>query len=375
MAAPRASSAAASQKLTLGLICRTLGVEDVDAILNLRALHLDGLRIDRVGNLEAFAGTLKELHLQRNRIASKRRTSGVPRRVLDLSGNALEAVPVSLPGASLTVLDLRGNAFGDGVPDTDRGRVLAPARAEELDGAAVERRGGAAPEARPLASAAAAAARRAGPRAPGRRARRLRALVGDRPASPADRRAALRRRRGPRGGGARLLRGPRPRRARRRRGPARGPPRRAPPPRRRRDGKENDGLYALDPAIERAFAGLAKFEGDADGALDATRATRTAARPRCALRWRARAAEDRAASARAPPTPPGDRAATHAASRARRSFADDAAAAAATRDARDLADEYDAAPARHDATRFDDLPDAGSDFSDSDDDVGAKGGR
>ena len=52
-----------------------------------------------------------------------------------------------------------------------------------------------------------------------------------------------------------------------------------------------------------------------------------------------------------------------------------AAAAAATRDARDLADEYDAAPARHDVTRFDDLPDAGSDFSDSDDDVGAKGGR
>ena len=134
MAAPRPSSAAASQKLTLGLICRTLGVEDVDAILNLRALHLDGLRIDRVGNLEAFAGTLRELHLQRNRIASvdgealahlapslavlNLSRNGLREapdlrefralRVLDLSGNALEAVPVSLPGASLTVLDLRG---------------------------------------------------------------------------------------------------------------------------------------------------------------------------------------------------------------------------------------------------------------------------
>ena len=109
-------------------------------------------------NLEAFAGTLKELHLQRNRIASvdgealahlapslavlNLSRNGLREapdlsafralRVLDLSGNALEAVPVSLPGASLTVLDLRGNAFGDGVPDRDRGRVLAGCPA--LDG-------------------------------------------------------------------------------------------------------------------------------------------------------------------------------------------------------------------------------------------------
>ncbi|KAH8047089.1 hypothetical protein JL720_16225 [Aureococcus anophagefferens] len=287
MAAPRASSAAASQKLTLGLICRTLGVEDVDAILNLRALHLDGLRIDRVGNLEAFAGTLKELHLQRNRIASKRRTSGVPRRVLDLSGNALEAVPVSLPGASLTVLDLRGNAFGDGVPDTDRGRVLAACPAEELDGAAVERRGGAAPEARPWRR------RRRPPRGArgtaGRpaRARRLRALAGDRPGEPR-RTVALRF-----DAGADLeavardfcaahdLDGPGAAEAlleALRDAPA------APPGGSGRQGERRPD--ALDPAIERAFAGLAKFEGDADGALDATRATRTALLM-AAARWRA----------------------------------------------------------------------------------------
>ena len=62
----------APQKLTLGLISRTLGVEDVSEILALKALHLDGLRIGTVGNLEAFAGTLRELHLQRNCIEVRR---------------------------------------------------------------------------------------------------------------------------------------------------------------------------------------------------------------------------------------------------------------------------------------------------------------
>ncbi|KAH8060231.1 hypothetical protein JL722_5197 [Aureococcus anophagefferens] len=345
MAAPRASSAAASQKLTLGLICRTLGVEDVDAILALKALHLDGLRIDRVGNLEAFAGTLRELHLQRNRIAfvdgealaglapslavlnlSRNGLREAPDlrefralRVLDLSGNALEAVPVSLPGASLTVLDLRGNAFGDGVPDTDRGRVLAPAPLEARRRGR-RARGGAAPGAAPGVGGGGRRAARAGPRAPGRRAR----------VAVARDFCAAHDLDGP-GAAEALLEA------------LRDAPRRAAAP--AADGKENDGLDALDPAIERAFAGLAKFEGDADGALDATRDAD--ARLALAARWRRRRGRG----------PRG------------------AAAAAATRDARDLADGYDAAPARHDVTRFDDLPDAGSDFSDSDDDVGAKGGR
>ncbi|KAK7240588.1 hypothetical protein SO694_00057170 [Aureococcus anophagefferens] len=318
MAAPRPSSAAASRELTLGLICRTLGVEDVDAILNLRALHLDGLRIDRVGNLEAFAGTLKELHLQRNRIAS-------------VDDEALAGL-----APSLAVLNLSRNGLRE-APDLSAFSALARWRATS---------------ARPTTSTGPA------PPRPCSRPSATRARAARRAAADGGERRP--RRAGP--GHRARLRGPGQVRGRRRR-------------RARRDPRDA-----------------------------------TAARAARALRARARArGRDRAASgARAADAARGTARATHAAlARARRSFADDvrarsgartgpthgasrrprgapsprpfpeakAAAAAATRDARDLADEYDAAPARHDVTRFDDLPDAGSDFSDSDDDVGAKGGR
>jgi len=153
-----AAQAATDVKLTLGLICRTLGVEDVEAILALRALHLDGLRIADVGNLEAFAGTLRELHLRRNRIASLpadalaplapslvvltlsrnglRTVAGVDfaafaeLRVLDLSHNALGAIPAAaaLPTRTLTVFDARGNPCGGDALAASRAGLAGVAR-------------------------------------------------------------------------------------------------------------------------------------------------------------------------------------------------------------------------------------------------------
>ena len=49
--------------LRLGLICRTMGVEDPEDVLAYKSLRLAGLRIDRVQSLEAFGGTLRELQL------------------------------------------------------------------------------------------------------------------------------------------------------------------------------------------------------------------------------------------------------------------------------------------------------------------------
>jgi len=153
----------ASQRLTLGLVCRTLDVEP-EALHTVKTLRLERLRLAALCPLDALAGSLRELYLRdnrletldcaealaalaphlavldlaRNRLAEVRGLAALRGlRVLDLSANELARDPGAdeLPLASLTVLDLRGNPFG-------RTRVTAGPVLEELDGEAVVPRAG-----------------------------------------------------------------------------------------------------------------------------------------------------------------------------------------------------------------------------------------
>ena len=147
-----------SQRLTLGLVCRTLAVEP-EELHKVKTLRLARLRLAALCPLDALAGTLRELHLRDNRLetldCAEALAALAPRlavldlarnrlrdvrglemlrglRVLDLSANdlACDLTEGELPLASLTVLDLRGNPFG-------KTRVTGGAVLEELDGAAV----------------------------------------------------------------------------------------------------------------------------------------------------------------------------------------------------------------------------------------------
>ena len=153
----------ASQRLTLGLVCRTLDVEP-EALHTVKTLRLERLRLAALCPLDALAGSLRELYLRdnrletldcaealaalaphlavldlaRNRLAEVRGLAALRGlRVLDLSANELARDPGAdeLPLASLTVLDLRGNPFG-------KTRVTAGPVLEELDGEAVVPRAG-----------------------------------------------------------------------------------------------------------------------------------------------------------------------------------------------------------------------------------------
>lgn len=122
--------------LSLGLIARTAGIDDPAALVALRSLRLNGLRLGRLCSLEAFGGSLRELYLHDNglrrlvysdlaAVASSLLVLSVARnhistlseaglsrferlRILDASGNRLEKVAIEdLPLATLTVLDLR----------------------------------------------------------------------------------------------------------------------------------------------------------------------------------------------------------------------------------------------------------------------------
>ena len=57
----------ASQRLTLGLVCRTLDVEP-EALHTVKTLRLERLRLAALCPLDALAGSLRELYLRDNRL-------------------------------------------------------------------------------------------------------------------------------------------------------------------------------------------------------------------------------------------------------------------------------------------------------------------
>ncbi|KAJ1444556.1 hypothetical protein M885DRAFT_552624 [Pelagophyceae sp. CCMP2097] len=213
------------QPLTLGLISRTLGISDPEQLVELRALHLDGARIDRIRDLDAFAGTLRELHLRGNllgaldadalaAVAPSLVVLALARnalatidgagladfgalRVLDVSCNALRRPPAveALP-RTLTVLDLRGNACAEEseAPEYRAALSLRAPGLEELNGSRFAHAAaapGAAPRTRAVASAQAFGAARAAASARAERVVYV-PLVGDRAGEAPRRTVALR---------------------------------------------------------------------------------------------------------------------------------------------------------------------------------------
>lgn len=120
-------------RLSVGLISRTVGVDEPSELVTMRRLRLSGLRVSRLCSFETFAGSLQELYLSANQLESldelwsvasslvvlsvaqnRLRTLALANfeklRIIDASANQIDMVaPADLPLNTLTVLDLRSN--------------------------------------------------------------------------------------------------------------------------------------------------------------------------------------------------------------------------------------------------------------------------
>ena len=158
-------AAPAATKITLALVRTTHGIDDPDALVELRKIKLERQvpAIAKVENLDAFAGTLRELYLQGNAIGalgdgledqgalmvlalSYNRLQALEGlrdlrslRILDLSHNAIEQVEAAELPRSLRLLDLTGNpCCEEGNGASYRAAVIAACpELRELDRAAV----------------------------------------------------------------------------------------------------------------------------------------------------------------------------------------------------------------------------------------------
>ena len=103
----------ASQRLTLGLVCRTLDVEP-EALHTVKTLRLERLRLAALCPLDALAGSLRELYLRDNRLetldCAEALAALAPHlAVLDLARNRLAEVRGLAALRGLRVLDLSAN--------------------------------------------------------------------------------------------------------------------------------------------------------------------------------------------------------------------------------------------------------------------------
>lgn len=120
-------------QLSVGLISRTIGVEEPSELVTMRRLRLNGLRLSRLCSFETFAGSLQELYLSANQLErldellsvasslvvlsvaqNRLRTLSLANferlRIVDASANQIGMVaPDDLPINTLTILDLRSN--------------------------------------------------------------------------------------------------------------------------------------------------------------------------------------------------------------------------------------------------------------------------